>query len=192
MKGSMVLTILILLASCSDKPGRGGILEEKKMTNVMWDLMRVDEFATTFVSKDSSLDLHKERFRLYADVYRINGIDEKTFSKSYKYYAAHPDQMKQLFDSLTTKGEHERQLLYQPADTSAAKKFVVTDSLKRDSLKSAFLFRDSIHIDSMKRVTRTQNILEKKRAARDSLRNKKRSLKKAPGKKPLKKIAPGE
>lgn len=181
MKGSMVLLIFIALSGCSGKPGRS-ILEEKKMMNVMWDLIRVDEFATTYVSKDSSLNLKKERFRLYQDVYRINGLNEKTFSDSYKYYADRPDLMKKLFDSLTTRAEQERQLLYKPVDTAAARKMILTDSLKRDSLKSAFLFRDSMRVDSMKKITLATKTRKEKFLTKDSLAKKSNSLKKASGK----------
>lgn len=175
MKGMMIFLLVLVFCGCADKPGRG-ILDEKKMMSVMWDLMQADEFATTYVSRDSSVDLVKARFKLYKDVYRINNLDEKTFSESYKYYTGRPDLMKKIFDSLTTKGERERQKLYQPVDTSAAAKFVVTDSLKRDSLRSAFKFRDSIRIDSMKQVMAAQDtafkkkLLAEKKRRFDSLR----------------------
>ena len=116
MKGPVIALLLILVISCSDKSGKE-LLSEKQMTEVIWDIMQADEFATTYVSKDTLLVLKNERMKLYKDVFRIHQLTEERFAASYKYYSARPDVMKLIFDSLSSRGERERKTLYLPKDT---------------------------------------------------------------------------
>jgi hypothetical protein len=135
--------LLLVLAACSDKPARG-ILTQPEMQGMIWDMMQVDEFATGYLYNDTSLVLANERLKLYKDVFRLHKISEKTFADSYRYYAARPDMMKEMFDSLTARGERERKLLYMPKDTVPVKP-VNIDSLKKDSIT---LTADSLRKDT--------------------------------------------
>lgn len=118
MRLAVAVLLMALLGSCANKAEKD-ILSPQKMTDVVWDLIRVDEFASGFLSKDSSLVLKTERQKMYKDVFRLHQVSQQRFSVSYKYYAAHPDLMKVIFDSLTTKGERERKKLYLPKDSVA-------------------------------------------------------------------------
>lgn len=132
MKVIFFLSFLVVLAGCSDKPAKG-ILTQPEMQGMIWDMMQVDEFATGYLYSDTSLVLAEERLKLYKDVFRLHKISEKSFADSYKYYSARPDMMKEMFDSLSARGERERKLLYMPKDTVPAKPATV-DSLKKDSV----------------------------------------------------------
>jgi hypothetical protein len=137
------LCLLLALTGCSDKPAEG-ILTQPEMQGMIWDMMQVDEFATGYLYSDTSLVLANERMKLYKDVFRLHKISEKTFADSYRYYSARPDMMKEMFDSLSARGERERKLLYMPKDTVPVKP-ASTDSLKKDSI--------TISLDSARKDT---------------------------------------
>lgn len=87
------------------------ILTEVKMQRVIWDIMQVDEFANTYISRDSLKDLNKERQTLYLKVFRLHNISKEDFNASIKYYSSKPDRMKVIFDSLSSQGELQRRKL---------------------------------------------------------------------------------
>ena len=141
MRVIIFLCFLVVLSGCSEKPAKG-ILTKPEMQGMIWDMMQVDEFATGYLYSDTSLVLANERLKLYKDVFRLHKISEKTFADSYRYYSARPDMMKEMFDSLSARGEREKKLLYMPKDTVPVKP-VITDSLKKDSI--------TIHLDSLRK-----------------------------------------
>jgi hypothetical protein len=83
------------------KPGEGGILSVNNMKLVMWDMIQVDEFAPTYIAKDTTRDLKMETSRLYQKVFAVHKIDSATFFKSFEYYKQHPLDYKILLDSLS-------------------------------------------------------------------------------------------
>jgi hypothetical protein len=143
MRTVYVACVLALIVSCSEKMPKG-VLSQPEMQGTIWDMMLVDEFATGYLYSDTSLVLKDERLKLYKDVFRLHKISEKKFSDSYKYYAARPNMMKEIFDSLSSRGERERKLLYVPRDTVVAKPTGI-DSLKKDSIR---VLPDSLRKDT--------------------------------------------
>ena len=143
MRTIFFFCFLVMIASCSEKAPKG-ILTQPEMQGTIWDMMQVDEFATGYLYSDTTLVLKDERLKLYKDVFRLHKISYKTFADSYRYYASRPDMMKEMFDSLSSRGERERKFLYAPKDTIPAKPAAV-DSLKKDSV--------SIAADSLRKDT---------------------------------------
>lgn len=78
------------------------------MTNILWDMIQVDEFSNQYHVGDSTRNFKKERMKLYKQVFMIHNISEKDFFSSYKYYSAHPNVMKELFDTLSARAEREK------------------------------------------------------------------------------------
>lgn len=122
--------------SCTDKDKiPAGVLPKDKMEKVLWDMIQAERYRETFV-RDSALDLKKETFKLYAQVFEVHQISKDEFIKSYKFYMGRPDITRVLFDSLATRANRRREELYkpQPLDTASAKPKV--DSLAaKDSTK---------------------------------------------------------
>lgn len=97
---------LCFLLSCGSKSGTPkGILSEKKMRDVLWDVMRADQFLTDFVfSKDTTLDKRKETIRLYRRIFSSHKISEENFRQSFAWYRDHPQRLKKVLDSIANKG----------------------------------------------------------------------------------------
>jgi hypothetical protein len=104
------LLVLLCLFSCRrEKPGKGGILSVNEMKKVMWDMVQVDDFASSFIKKDSTLDLTKETNLLYQKVFALHKIDSARFFKSFYFYKQHPADYKLLVDSLNALSIRERE-----------------------------------------------------------------------------------
>jgi predicted type IV restriction endonuclease len=97
----------------------------------MWDLIRSGEFLEAFVIyKDTSADNTSPGVAWYRQVYSMHNITEEQFRKSYAYYKAHPQLMKDVLDSLT------KMKPFQPKDTASVKAdSIKTDSIRRDSAR---------------------------------------------------------
>jgi hypothetical protein len=138
----ILLCYTAILFSCTKKEKLpAGILPEKKMGDVVWDLVQAGEFLEAFVfSRDSTVDKGTAGVGWYENVFRLHGIDKPTFDKSYEYYRQHPALMKAIFDTLG-----KRQTPPPRAST--------TDSTKQDTLhyNRPFMPRPEDILDSARR-----------------------------------------
>jgi len=118
MKVLIFFLVIIAATGCTDhKRADSAIIPEQKMTKVLWDLIQVDEFSNVYLVNDSFRDAKKERMKLYKQVFRLHQVSEKDFFSSYKYYVDRPDVMKELFDTLSNRGEREKKAIYMPKDS---------------------------------------------------------------------------
>lgn len=101
----LVLLILLLTASCSNKDKvPGNILSPIIMQEVMWDMIRADEFVSGFIWKnDSAINRQTESIQLYEKIFQIHRITKEQFQKSLIFYRAHPGFLKIIVDSLNAK-----------------------------------------------------------------------------------------
>jgi hypothetical protein len=95
------LFFILSIISCSKGPVPKDILPPKKMEVIVGDVIKVDEFINNFVLKDTSIDVKKKRTELYEKVFLLHKTTRKDFYTSFRYYQAHPDIQKVLFDSLS-------------------------------------------------------------------------------------------
>ena len=98
--------ILLVLVSCSGKKNLPtGIIEPKKMQQVMWDYIRADVYSNDFLKKDSSKKMNDtlENIRLQNKVFGFYRITREEFYNSYNYYIDHPEMMDPLMDSMISK-----------------------------------------------------------------------------------------
>ncbi len=101
MKLVFKIFVLVLFVGCSsDKTVPKNILSQTQMQIVMWDLMRVDEFISNYVMKDTSLNKKEESNKLYEQVFKINSTTKEKFKKSMLFYQSRPDLLKAIADSL--------------------------------------------------------------------------------------------
>lgn len=141
MRKTVVITLLIIACySCGGDRRPADVLPPAQMRAVMWDLIRAGEFLEAFVIyKDTSADNTSPGVAWYHQVYKMHGITEAQFRKSYAYYKAHPQLMKDMLDSLTKMKPMERKDTAHARVDSAAR----LDSLRKDSIN-----RDSVKKDS--------------------------------------------
>lgn len=120
MKAMVVLMVAIFFAGCNRfSPA---IIPVNKMTKVMWDMIQVDEFATGYLTKDSSKNIKTERMKLYQQVFQLHQVSEKAYFASFKYYSARPDLFKTVIDSLSERATREQRNLHVPSQVPAAAK----------------------------------------------------------------------
>ena len=98
-----IICCLLIITGCKNKNRiPAGIIPQKKMQAVVWDMMRADQFLTDYVlPKDTSLDKRTERTRLYSQVFAIHQISKEQYEKSFSYYKTHPALFKIIMDSLS-------------------------------------------------------------------------------------------
>lgn len=99
----LIFFISPLILACSDKNELPkGILPKQKMQDVIWDIIRAEEFLNGFVIyKDTSIDKAAETKKWYDKIYQLHKITKKDFDRSYAYYKGHPVLMKEMLDSLS-------------------------------------------------------------------------------------------
>jgi hypothetical protein len=106
---AIILLTFTLFVSCVTRGVPDGILPPDKIQPIIFDLLRADEYVNNFVMRDTMLKREKEAVKLYEQVFVIHGITSADFYKSYRYYQAHPDKNRALFDSLSAFVSRKRQ-----------------------------------------------------------------------------------
>ena len=136
---------LFLLVSCKDGK-EGDIIEKGEMVRMLTDVHIIDGAIAQQVVKDS---LYKYGTNRYGLVFKKYGVDSALFNKSVKYYAARPEEMMEIYDSVTVVlqfksdslgkvsikiAEKEAKKLQAKAKAESKRK---ADSIRRDSIKAA-------------------------------------------------------
>ena len=99
-----VLIICFFCFCCSNKQEKNGpVLSEKEMTEIMWDLMRADQFVQDFVLKDSTKNKKAESIKLYEEIFLLHHTTHGQFEKSKNYYQSNPLLFRPIMDSLVKK-----------------------------------------------------------------------------------------
>ncbi|MFZ9387048.1 MAG: DUF4296 domain-containing protein [Chitinophagaceae bacterium] len=94
-----------LFPACSRKDEiPPGVMPAPRMTEVLFDVMRADQFLASFVfSRDTSSNKRKESIKLYRDIFRSHHTTREEFQQSINYYLAHPRQFRSILDSISAK-----------------------------------------------------------------------------------------
>ncbi len=92
----LLFLILLFFVACNNKALPKGVLEEKKMVEVLADLYVIDGYMSSLMYTDSLRIAGKN---YYATVYRNHNISKATFDTSMKYYSLQPV----LLDSMYSK-----------------------------------------------------------------------------------------
>jgi hypothetical protein len=109
---------LLIFSACSDKKLPSGVLSKDQMEKIMWDMVQADQYYREYIIKDSaSKDIRQARYDLYEEVFKMHKITRATFDNSFEYYSAHPKLMKEVFDSLSVKGNKRLQDFYKSTPT---------------------------------------------------------------------------
>lgn len=95
--------LLFIFCSCNANKIPDDILPPDKMQEVLWDMIRADEFLVSYVIKDTSVDRKTESIKLYEKVFDVHDISKTAFEKSFKYYQLHPKNLQPIMDSLNAR-----------------------------------------------------------------------------------------
>lgn len=100
----LVITLVVACGSKGDVPE--GILPKEKMEDLMWDMLRADEFVKEYMlARDTSLRDTAEYIKMYERVFRLNKTNREQYAESFTYYRTHPKLMKEILDSLNVRGQ---------------------------------------------------------------------------------------
>jgi hypothetical protein len=99
MKSLLILAVFISALSCNSSTPKD-ILPQKKMQDVLWDMMQADEMAEYYSTTDSSFKMVAKHVDYYQKIFEIHKINKESFTASLKYYKDHPARLKPIFDSL--------------------------------------------------------------------------------------------
>jgi len=94
-----ILLLLTPFFSCSENEQKKDVLPENEMRDVMWDMMRADQYVGSFL-KDSTHSKKDQSIGLYEEVFHIHKITREQFKTSFDYYSSRPDLFRPILDSL--------------------------------------------------------------------------------------------
>jgi uncharacterized protein DUF4296 len=125
MKFLFSIGLLIVIFSCARKEKQEKVLPENKMREVMWDMIRADQYVTDFLLRDSTRKKKDESVKLYDEIFRLHKVTADAFKKSLAYYSSRPDLMRPIIDSLAArKNQFPPPSVQNPAkDSSRIKQF---------------------------------------------------------------------
>lgn len=105
-----VLVLLFLFFACQQdkEPRQEKILPLNTMKELVWDLLRADEYYLRKTQFDSLHQLENENFRYYEQVFQAHGVERKSFYNSWKWYQSHPTVFQTLIDSVDALGTRQR------------------------------------------------------------------------------------
>ncbi len=102
LSATIIFCCLVMAGCRSEEKLPSDILPREKMQAVVWDMMRADQFLSTYVhGRDSTLNKDSTSIRAYQRVLAVHNLQKEDFAKSFAYYKAHPALMKQIMDSLS-------------------------------------------------------------------------------------------
>ncbi len=109
MRLTVLICLLIIFSfdSCKSDNAKN-ILPEEKMQSVMWELIKADVYTEEFLQKDSSINAPVENAKLQDKIFNEQKITKAEFTESYDYYIAHPDKMKNIFDTILNRNSREK------------------------------------------------------------------------------------
>lgn len=87
----------------------------------MWDVIQADEFATGYVTKDSSRNIKLERLRMYRQIFSLHHVSEEEYFSSFRFYSGKPDLFKVIIDSLSEKANREQRKIHIPVQAVPTK-----------------------------------------------------------------------
>jgi hypothetical protein len=100
MKKIIAFLLLLTFFACANNDLPKGVLPEAKMREVMWDVMRADEWILYEANIDTTMNKHVRSHERYQQVLQLHHVSEEQFKKSFQYYQSNPTLLKPVLDSL--------------------------------------------------------------------------------------------
>ncbi|GAB4092613.1 DUF4296 domain-containing protein [Flaviaesturariibacter terrae] len=96
----LCVAVLVLLFSCGGDRLPKDVLPPARMALVLKQLLIADEWVGYRRERDTLFDANAERIHRYRAAFREAGISEAQFRSSFAYYEAHPELLRNVFDTL--------------------------------------------------------------------------------------------
>jgi len=101
MKNFLGIVLLMVLAfSCVNGEKKADILSESKMKELMWDMIRADQYVSDHLARDSTRNKKVESVKLYEEIFHLHKVTRDQFKRSLAYYTSQPDLFRPIIDSL--------------------------------------------------------------------------------------------
>jgi hypothetical protein len=148
--GFILLLMISLIQACSDKNRLpDGVLDQPKMKDVMWDMIRAGDFLNNYVFyREVNVDKAAESQKWNEKVFAMHKITRKQFDVSYDYYQQHPLLMKAIMDSIG-KIKVEQTVTKPVTDSTAAAIDTINAIKKMDTIRKKI---DSIKVNRLQRL----------------------------------------
>ena len=109
-KGLIIVFYLFLIIGCKSRNSTPpGIIPNDKMQKLIWDMVRADEYFSTFGFLNDTLKT--QRLRMYRQIFEIHKTTKEEFKKSLAFYQTHPALLKTMMDSLNAR---QKRILSEP------------------------------------------------------------------------------
>lgn len=101
----LVYMVLLMmgLSGCSRTTDKRQVLSKTKMEAVMWDVIRADVYTYDHLRKDSTSSDTLANAALQLKVFQKHKITRDQYYSSYQYYTEHPDDLKEILDSIASR-----------------------------------------------------------------------------------------
>lgn len=116
MKFIYFLLLLCIAGGCAQKNKiPAGILSQQKMRLVLWDMIRADEYANSFLTANDSVSIDDQKAVIYEQIFKLHSTKADIFKKSLTFYQSNPNLLKVVIDSLRS---DERRVLQEQYNTN--------------------------------------------------------------------------
>ena len=123
MKNLFFFIICFILFSCSGKNEvPPGIIQQKEMQNILWDVIRAQALSGEMARRDSSINEIAETQLMTRKVFEIHNVTPSAFDLSYAWYTSHPEMMRIIFDSMNSQNQRQNDLKLKREDMHRLKK----------------------------------------------------------------------
>lgn len=95
------IVLLLLLSACTTVEERpADLLPREKFTAVLLEA----ELIEARVNHERTIDLSKEipTSKYYAEMFKAQGVTEEGFERTYRWYVAHPAELKDIYNDVLT------------------------------------------------------------------------------------------
>ena len=166
------LVVLFFMFGCKPKAPEG-VIDRETMEQILYDVHLVDGYLSTIYLQDSA---RKVGAAYYSGIYKKYNTDSVQYTKSLNYYNSNPDQLQEIYKSISKKLENQKVSL-KKADSLMLRKAFVKDSIKITKVFKAdsLAIRKKMKPDSASKAV-AENQIKKKKAKADSVLNTKRNF----------------
>jgi hypothetical protein len=103
----------LLLFACQQKANpKAKIYAPEKMQQIIWDLVKANDFVGNFVRKDTTIDYKTASIKQYQTVFAIHNTNRDEFLYNYRHYTSQPALFHEVMDSLNAAAVRSRASVY--------------------------------------------------------------------------------
>jgi len=177
----LLFFMIIFLNACKSDDRPKGVLEKKKMIEVLTNVHLADGYASSLYSDSSRNTIAA----MYGSIYKKYNTDSLGIRKSLEYYSRNPAELKVMYETIVKnlealekeqrlieeKKRQEEQDKYNKEQQRLAQQLKLKkDSLRNDSLNKQYIKIDTFKVIPVKRWTFQQMLERERMRKQDSVR----------------------